>query len=106
EAVVSTSAEHGALRTEIAMSELESGAGVVVEAANHAFVDGVGNSDRVEHRAHGGEVLAAGVVKILADLGELLDDGLVLGNLTVEHAQWVGLGATLAIGTHLMQDWL
>ena len=59
-----------------------------------------GHADGVEHGAHGGEVLAAGVVEVVADLGQLLDDGLVFGDLAVEHAQRIGFGAALAVGAH------
>ena len=64
----------------------------------------VGHADRVEHRAHGGKVLAAGLVEILADLRQLLDDGLVFRNLAVEHAQRIGLRPALAVGAHLVDD--
>ncbi len=63
-------------------------------------------ADSVEHGADFGEVLAAGLVKRLADLGQLLDDGLVFGMLAIQHAQRIGLGAALAVGTHLMHDGL
>ena len=57
QAVVAAAAEHGALRAQFAMGELEGGARVVVETAHHALIDGVGHADRVEHGAHGGKVL-------------------------------------------------
>ena len=63
-----------------------------------------GHADGVEHGAHGGEVFAARVVEVIADLGQLLDDGLVFGDLAVEHAQRIGFGATLAVRTHHVDD--
>src|ERR1039458_3755020 len=53
---------------------------------------------RIQHRSNRGEMFAAGLVEILADLGQLLDDGLVLRHLAVEHAQRIGLGPSLAVG--------
>ena len=59
-----------------------------------------GNADGIQHRSHRREMFAAGLVEILADLGQLLDDRLVLRNFAVEHAQRIGLRPALAVGVH------
>ncbi len=82
------------------MQELEGGGGVVVEAADEAGVEAVGDGVGVEQGAQLGEVVAAGGVEELVDGGQGGDDGLVGGHLAVEHAQGVGLGAALAVGAH------
>ena len=60
----------------------------------------------IEHRAHRGKVFAAGLVEILADLRQLLDDGLIFRMFAVEHAQRIGFRAALAVGAHLLHDGL
>ena len=97
EAVVAAAAEQGVLRAEAAVRELEGGAGVVVEAANQAVIERVGNAGRVEGRGDLGEVGARVFVERVGDHGQCGDDGLVLGNFAVEHAQGVGDGAALAV---------
>ena len=52
-----------------------------------------------------GEVGAGGFVERVGDHGQRLDDGLVGGDFAVEHAQGIGDGAALAIGTHLADNW-
>ena len=47
---------------------------------------------------------AAGLVKELADARQGFDNGLIRGNLAIKHAQRVGDGTTLTVGTHLPHD--
>ena len=51
-------------------------------------------------------MLAAGLVEILADLRQLLDDRLVFRNFAVEHAQRIRLRPALAVGAHLVDHGL
>ena len=51
-------------------------------------------------------MFAAGFVEKLADARQRLDDRLILGNFAIEYAQRIGDGAALAIGAHLIFDWI
>ena len=70
EAVVAAAAEQGVLRAQAAAignGELEGGAGVVVEAADQARVDGVGQRRRRPARRGPGEVGAGVGVEVVGD---------------------------------------
>ncbi len=104
EAVVASAAEEGVLRAEVAVGELEGGAGVVVEAADEAGIDCVGHAAGVQCGKNSREVGFRGVVEVVGDAGQRLDDGLVFGNFAVEHAERIGFGAALAVGAHFWSD--
>src|SRR5580700_2943438 len=46
----------------------------------------------------------AAFVEKLADARQRVDDGLILRDLAIEHAQRIGYGAALAIGAHFRND--
>ena len=105
EAVVAAAAEQGVLRAEAAAvghGELEGGAGVVVEAANEAGFDDVGDAAGFERGFDLVEVRAGVVVEEVGDLREVVDDLLIVGVLAVEHAQRIGFGPALVVGAHLV----
>ncbi len=104
ESVVAATAEDRVLGSEGAVGELEGGARVVVEAPYQLVVPREGHADSLENRLDLVEVRAAALVEELADAGQFLDDGLILGNLAVKHAQGIGHGAALTVGAHLRSD--
>src|SRR5262249_32620943 len=104
EAIVAAAAQNRVLRAQGAVRELECGAGVVIETAHQAVVEGEGNSDRFQNSLHLVEVLAAGLVEKLSDAWQRCNDRLVFGNFAVEHAQRIGDGAALAVGAHFFFD--
>ena len=96
QAVVAASAAEGVLGgVDGARGELERGAGVVVEAADQAVVDGVGHVERIEAGPHAGEVGRAGLAEVVDETRRVLGGALALGRLAVEDAQRVLLEAGL-----------
>ncbi len=107
EAVVATAAEQGVLGAEacaVGHGELEGGAGVVVEAANEAWVFGERNVARGEGLFDLREVLEGVGVEKVGDAGERLDDGLIGGVFGVEDAEGVGFGAAAIFRAELLAD--
>ena len=100
EAIVAAAAEDGVLRAEVAVDDFERGPHVVIEAADEARANGR-TGCRVR-RAKPGRLRNARGNRRRDDrgCGQRVDDGLVLGNLAIEHAQRIGFGAALAIGAH------
>ena len=104
EAIVAAAAADGILGAESAVEDLEGGLGVVIEAADEARADFVGDAANVEEIADTGEVGAALVVQEFVDGGQRGDDGLVAGVLRVEDAEGVRDGAALVVGRELILD--
>ena len=63
--------------------------------------------ERRRHRERGedlGEVVARGVVEIIGDLRQGVDQGLIVGVFGVENAERIGLGAALVVFAELVLD--
>ncbi len=103
EAVVAATTEDRILRTEgTFVDNLESCAGVVVETADHARVDGVANAAIFEIFAHAGEVGLGVFVEIVVNGRQCVDIRLVFGGLRVKDAQGVGFKAALRVWAELI----
>ena len=108
EAVVAAAAEQGVLGAEAGGDgELEGGAGVVVEAADEARVDGGTGRRRRRARRGPASKWALGVgAEVVGDLGQGVDEVLVGFVLAVEDAEGIGVGAALVVGAELVLDGL
>ena len=87
EPVVATAAADRRVGVLVRPDELEGGARVVVEPAHERRVEDVRHAERVEPRAHLGEVRAAGVAERVADLRRVVERGAQRGILDVEDLQ-------------------
>ena len=103
QSVVAAAAEHCVLRAQAAVGELKRRARVVVESAHQAIVDRVGHA-AASSMARTAAKCSGSFVEVIADPRQRVDDRLIFGNLAVEHAQRIGLGAALAVGAHLADD--
>ena len=83
------------------MREFEGGARVVVEPAHQAVVQSEGHTHHLQDGLHLPEVFAASFIEKLADARQAVNDRLIARHLAIKHAQRIGHGPALAIGTHL-----
>src|SRR5439155_19837878 len=97
--IVAPAPEQSVLGAERAAGDLESRARVIVEPPHQARRNLIRDPTRLEPWGDAGEVLAAFSTQMVQDARQLGDEGLVSLHLAVEHAQRVGLSATLAVLT-------
>ena len=97
EAVVAATPGQRRLRPERRPVPLPGRARVVVQAAHQPRRELVADAPRLEVRAHGGEVLAAGIAQVVGDRGRRGEHGLAGLVLAVEHPQRVRVAAFEAL---------
>jgi hypothetical protein len=79
--------------------DLKSGARVVIEPSDQAFVGQEDNPEPVECRLHGVEILAAVVAKVIEDRWGVCQSLAAGGHLAVEYSQGVALAPAAAVMT-------
>ena len=105
EAIVAAATEDGILGTEGSfVDDLEGGACVVIETANHARIDGVSDATVFEVLANTGKVGARVFVEIVVYRRKIADVGLVFGCFGIEDAEGIGFETTLRIDAQLILD--
>src|SRR4029077_14442339 len=104
--VIAAATEDRILRSQCSVGKLKGRAGVVIEAAHKAVVQGKSNPNLGENLLHRLKMFAARLVEKLADTRKLFDDGLILGHFTIENAQRIGHCTPLTIHAHFPDDGL
>ena len=92
------------MRSQRSVSEFECSSGVIVQAADKTIVQREGHLHCLKDFLHFLKMLAATFVEKLTDARQLVDDGLVLGNLAIKHAQRIGDRPPLAVATHFVHN--
>ncbi len=106
EAIVAAAAADGILRAEPFGDHFESGAHVVIEAADEAPVFFVLDAAQIQLVFQLGEVRAAIVAKMIGDARQRFDDGLLGRNFGIEDAQRIRFDAALGIGAEFVFHFL
>src|SRR5437762_8538009 len=101
-AIIPASTENRILRAQRSVSEFECSPGVIVQAADKTIVQREGHLHCLKDFLHFLKMLAATFVEKLTDARQFVDDGLVLGNLAIKHAQRIGHCPPLAVATHFV----
>ena len=104
QAVVAAAAEQRILRTQSSMREFEGRPCVVIESAHQPRIQLVGDASGIERRSHGCKMVLRLLVKRIGDLGQRIDDRLILMHLAVQHAQGIRDRPSLAVCTYPRRD--
>ena len=94
------------LRAESWRDNFESGAHVIVEAANQSPISFVGDAAHGELLFHFGEMISAGVAEMIGNSRKIFDDGLLFRNFGIQHAQRICFDAALAIGAQFVANFV
>ena len=84
------------------MCELESRAGIVVEAAHEPVIQREWHANRFQDFLDLLEMLPARLIEKLADARQVFNDRLIFRNFAIKHAQRISHRAALAIDTHFI----
>ena len=82
------------------MHNFEGRAHVIIEAPYESRTYRVRDPGIVQMMPDSSEVRLANSAQVIQNRGQFLDDGLVLGHFTIEHAQRVRFGPPLAVAAH------